>query len=573
MLYNDERPQRFDEMVGQKHIVANIQNQSLHDSWFQVYILAGQFGSGKTTMARIIELAINCSNKDSHGNPCLECDNCKDIIEGRSTDIMEIDAASNTGVDSIRDLKEAVSYLPVNLKKKVYVIDEVHMLSKSAFNALLKVLEEPPKHVVFVLCTTELNAIPATVRSRSAIYIFGQISYEDILGKLDKVSAQRSINISTEALGLIAKNSQGAMRDAYSLLQQVSSGSGNQRIEAEDVRKIIGISDPHYLFDLLKSIVTSKTADCILKIENAVSQGKDLSLMLNELIEIVVDAVVAKSASMDIIRNTEQYKELLSEIVEISYAEQLCHIADGLMDIRIDLRKCPSKTTVIVGLIRITTTTINASILQRLETVENMLNNAVLPKKELSDKDTIQENKEENMSLVHASTTSDVAAVDKEQHIHHGNPSNFSEGMIKEDNTIKNVEEEKEIKEPVLEENIPNDQAENEKSPKDVFDIFSLLETFNNFSSTGTTQNGHTSDNRDMKDNTKLRMLEARLNLISQDDIIFKTSLYGCVKTMHNGELVLKTPLEPVYKIVNTYLTVSGVNDISVEYDSTVSLN
>jgi DNA polymerase-3 subunit gamma/tau len=637
MLHNEERPHKFDTVVGQRHIVEGISNQSREDKWFQVYIFAGQFGGGKTTMARIVALASNCQQKDSNGNPCLECESCKAILTGTTTDIMEIDAASNTGVDSIRDLKEGTGYMPVNLKNKVYIIDEVHMLSKGAFNALLKVLEEPPEYTMFILCTTDLKAIPVTVRSRAATYIFEQIAYSDIYNKLLEVADNHSYGISKDAVALIAKNAQGAMRNAYSLLQQVTSGS-SINVEAEDVQRILGLTDPSYLFSLLKNIILANMAECISLVEQAASLGKDMSIMINDLIDIVSDAVIAKSTSVDKIHDTENYKEKLEEIVKISYNEQLCQIADGLMNIRVDLRKCPAKTTVVVGIIRITTSTINAAFLSRIEVIEKALQNGNLPVNVTNpEKSNMEFSEDKSLSpaiieesmptdIKHSHTNivsetyyeEDVAAVDKDicsnATTDLTDTQDFSsiEFQPVENNVLcDKTEIEKNnitdlpddcgastyVSEVDVNKNdgrgddlaadIQNDGTEDENREltqeiiyADEFDVFSLFDDFNSMSfdnpieeniSVGDSKKNITSKNAE--NSAKQKQLEERLRLVSEEDKIFSTALQGCKRTMRNGILVLRTPLKPVSIIVQTYLNVSELKEIEVEFDASLSLN
>lgn len=565
MLYNEERPHSFDEMVGQKHIVENLRNQSKEDKWFQVYILAGQFGGGKTTMARIIALASNCKHKEANGNPCLECESCKLILSNGTSDIMEIDAASNTGVDNIRDLKESTSYKPLNLSKKIYIIDEVHMISKQAFNALLKILEEPPQNTIFILCTTDLMAIPATVRSRAAIYIFEQISFADIFAKLENVSNRRSYNISKNALVLIAKNAQGSMRNAYGLLQQITSGS-DKCVEESDVQQILGLSDTTYIFDLLKSIINAEPGDCILKLEKAAALGKDMSLMVNDMIDIVANAIIGKSASIDIIHETDKYKELLSEIVSISYLDQLCHIADGLMDIRVNLRRCPEKTTVAVGIIRITTSAITTSFISRLKRLEEMLENGQVVSKEAIP-DEIQD-KCMDSSVTNSKSADIVSDVYYED-------VGKAAGVDVKPNEINTVIE-NEIVETV---NSTSDMASDIKDEEvienemDYFDMFSLFEEFNSINVTAPSipseieQTGKTEDVL-----SKQRRLEERLKLVSEEDSVFTAALMGCAKSMKDGMLVLETPLKPVYDIVDAYISATNIEEVEVIFDPLITL-
>ena len=221
MISQDERPRTFDEMLGQEFIVENIRQQSITNRWFPVYILEGQYGSGKTTMEKIIALAANCTHKDERGNPCLKCPSCQHILSG-GLDFKEIDAAKNSGVDDIRALQEYVDYIPTQLKYKVIAIDEVHMLSKSAFNGMLKMLEEPPEYMIFILCTSESQAIPITVKSRAARYKFSRLGESMITKGLLRAAPKHGIDLDSDAASLLASCSDGSMRNAYVLLEQVS---------------------------------------------------------------------------------------------------------------------------------------------------------------------------------------------------------------------------------------------------------------------------------------------------------------------------------------------------------------
>lgn len=349
MLYNTERPHTFDAVVGQKDIVENIRKQSIKNRFFQVYILGGQFGSGKTTMARIIAMAANCEHKDANGNPCCQCEACKEILDGVSMDVTEIDAASNTGVDNIRAWKESVGFYPTFLKKKVYIIDEVHMLSSGAFNALLKVLEEPPAHAMFVLCTTEVKKIPATVRSRAAMYTFGQIREQDMFAHLQDVAKKHDITFSDDGLHLICKNSDGAMRNALALLEQVSLAGD---VTEQSVADMIGITDTKYLFELAQLLIDMNQAGAVEKVNTLLEGGKDPAMMVTDLLQICADAVLAVHDAVHLINGTKTYCDQVSALAGKADARSINALASGLMEIRAELRSMPGKVTLICGIIR-----------------------------------------------------------------------------------------------------------------------------------------------------------------------------------------------------------------------------
>lgn len=373
MLYNTERPHTFDAVVGQKDIVENIRKQSIKNRFFQVYILGGQFGSGKTTMARIIAMAANCEHKDANGNPCCQCEACKEILDGVSMDVTEIDAASNTGVDNIRALKESVGFYPTSLKNKVYIIDEVHMLSTGAFNALLKVLEEPPAHAMFILCTTEVKKIPATVRSRAAMYTFGQIREVDMFEHLQRVAKKHDITYSDDGLHLICKNSEGAMRNALALLEQVSLVGD---VTEQSVADMIGITDTKYLFELANVMINMDQAGAVEKVNTLLEGGKDPAMMVTDLLQICADAVLAVHDAVHLINGTKTYCDQVSALAGKADARSINALASGLMEIRAELRSMPGKVTLICGIIRMLSDGVNAVALltAKVEKLQHLVN-------------------------------------------------------------------------------------------------------------------------------------------------------------------------------------------------------
>jgi len=344
----DERPASFDAMVGQEAVVSNLRRQSQTGQFFQCYILEGQFGSGKTTMARILSKAANCEHPDEKGNPCGCCPSCRAVAAG-SSDIVELDAASNTGVDSIRQIKESVSYLPVELKKKVYIIDEVHKLSDSAFNALLKVLEEPPKHVMFILCTTEMKKIPATIRSRAACYHFAQISEEKMAHKLIELSEKYRLNYDPAGIDLICMNAAGSMRNALKLLEQSSQAENG--ISEASVREMLGLTDPVDLFATLDSLIHGSIARTIPFVRTLLKKGCYPLSMVSDMLSICSDAVVYASTQEMEKKNTAHYRELLGDMCVDVKTSRLCEITNGLMDIYQKLQINADETTLVCGLI------------------------------------------------------------------------------------------------------------------------------------------------------------------------------------------------------------------------------
>lgn len=360
LLANEVRPHRFDDVVGQKSIVENIRMQSVKNKFFQAYTLCGQFGSGKTTIARIIQKAVNCKHKDENGNPCLKCESCKTIMRGTATDVVEIDAASNTGVDNIRALKDEVQYLPSVLDKKVYIIDEVQRLSTGAFDALLKVLEEPPAHVIFILCTTEKNKIPKTILSRTAVYNFGCISTEDIAAHLERVAKEHSIPADKDALNLIAKNSQGAMRNALSLLEQISNAGD---VTEKAVADMLGIAESSKIYSLLFSLLAKDRKECIFRIMELLDGGAEPYSMISDMLDMLSDCLV-NSYGVNSTNGTKEYAERVTGLVERYKPSDFSATIKALLDLKSQIRICPDRSTIICGLVSFLTPSSDSRIVE-----------------------------------------------------------------------------------------------------------------------------------------------------------------------------------------------------------------
>ena len=280
-LYRKWRPMTFDDVVSQPHITATLSRQVADGKTAHAYLFTGSRGTGKTTCARILAKAINCLNPQG-GKPCLECEICRAADAGTLSDIVEIDAASNTGVDDIRELRDSAIYTPELCRYKVYIIDEVHMLSNAAFNALLKIMEEPPEHIKFILATTEVHKVPATIISRCQRFDFRRIREEDIVERLLYIAENEKIDLKPDGAELIARLSDGAMRDALSLLDQCVACS--EHIDAEAVSAAAGVAGRDYLFDILSFSAEGDAAGAILKIDELYSKSKDMSRLCDELL-------------------------------------------------------------------------------------------------------------------------------------------------------------------------------------------------------------------------------------------------------------------------------------------------
>ena len=295
-LYRKFRPQEFAEVKGQNHIVTTLKNQIKTDRIGHAYLFTGTRGTGKTTVAKIFAKAVNCEHPLEDGSPCGICSSCKAITEGRSLDVTEIDAASNNGVENIRDIIDGISYPPSEGKYKVYIIDEVHMLSKSAFNAFLKSLEEPPEYVIFILATTEVQAIPITILSRCQRYEFHRISIDTIAARLTSLMEQEQVEIDEKAIRYIAKVADGSMRDALSLMDQCIAFYLGQRITYDNVLKVLGAVDTEIFSKLLRSIHEHNVIDALSIIEAVVVDGKELSQFMNDFIWYLRNLLLIKSS-------------------------------------------------------------------------------------------------------------------------------------------------------------------------------------------------------------------------------------------------------------------------------------
>ena len=279
-LYRQWRPRNFSQMVGQKAIVETLRNQVINDRIAHAYLFCGSRGTGKTSTAKILAKAINCEHP-SNGDPCGKCSNCLRMEKEESLDIIEIDAASNNGVDEMRDLRDTVKYPPQFGKYKVYIIDEVHMLSTSAFNALLKTLEEPPAHIVFILATTEPQKLPETILSRCQRFDFGRISVHDIQGRLREAAEGSGATVSSAALMMIARAAEGGMRDALSILDMCLGYGSN--IDEETVRSILGTCDKSFLFSFVNALAEEDTQNLFRMIDQVMRNGRDPAVFLRDI--------------------------------------------------------------------------------------------------------------------------------------------------------------------------------------------------------------------------------------------------------------------------------------------------
>lgn len=284
-LYRSERPERFNEIIGQKHIVRILQHQLETDNVSQAYLFTGTRGTGKTTTARILAKALNCTGNPADGQlPCGECENCKAIKEGRFLDVIEMDAASNNGVDDIRDLIDRVNYPPMVGRYKVYIIDEVHMLSTSAENAFLKTLEEPPAHVIFILATTNPEKVRETIRSRCMRLDFRRVSEDDLIEGMERICRRKQVNITRDALALVAQKADGSVRDGLSILEQCISG-GDALVDLETVEDYLGSAGMDFYLGLTQNVIEHNMAEALKRVGDALRTGCDAKQIFSDWLE------------------------------------------------------------------------------------------------------------------------------------------------------------------------------------------------------------------------------------------------------------------------------------------------
>ena len=332
------RPRRFDEVVGQEHITATLSNAVRSGRIAHCYLFCGPRGVGKTTSARILAKLLNCANRDEL-NPCDTCPSCKSIAEGTSMDVLEIDGASNNSVEDVRELRELVRYVPTGGAYKIYIIDEVHMLSTAAFNALLKTLEEPPENVVFVFATTEVQQVPETIQSRCQRFNFRRIPTSQIASHLGLIARSEKIDADEEALYLLAHRADGALRDAESLFDQVSSFE-EERITAEVVRRVLGLVDRSVFFELSHAIVNADARAVLQVISSVIDEGGDLEELVRGYAEhasYLLHAKVQGSASQLEVADAERTQ--YEETAKLFGDEDILRILRTILDLESDLKR------------------------------------------------------------------------------------------------------------------------------------------------------------------------------------------------------------------------------------------
>ena len=339
-LYRKYRPAVFDDVYGQEHITSILRYEAMRGSVSHAYLFSGSRGTGKTTCAKILAKSVNCLNPQN-GNPCNECENCRAIDTGNTTDVIEMDAATNTGVDYIRDLRENVMYTPAMLKKRVYIIDEAHMLSDSAFNALLKTIEEPPEHVLYIFATTEQHKIPATIISRCQRFEFRRISMNSLVERLMFIAKNEDIDLTEEGATLIAKTAQGGMRDAISLME-LCAGS-HKTITASLVNEILGTSPYDKMCDVAKNIANKDYGKLFEAINEVVTSSKDILVFFSDLTAFYRDMMVQKSnVASNYLELLPSESKLLAETTELFNMPTLIYHATLLDEAYANMLRNPS---------------------------------------------------------------------------------------------------------------------------------------------------------------------------------------------------------------------------------------
>ncbi len=350
-LYRKFRPTKFSEIVGQEHIKRTLQNQLISDRVGHAYLFNGGRGTGKTTTAKILARAVNCLNPKD-GEPCNECEICKGALDGSLTDIIEMDAASNNGVEDVRSIREAVNFLPTKAKYRVYIIDEVHMLTIGAFNALLKTLEEPPEHVKFILATTEPQKLPVTILSRCQRFDFKRISNEDIIKDLEYVCNESKIKITPKALELIAVLAEGGMRDALSILERCSQEDVDE-IDENRVKELVGIPKTVAIQGIVDAIVDENVELTLENLQSIIDEGKDINNLVWEIIKYVKDILIHKSTNKTELYSEEEIEKIKQIENKIS-KQELINLICELSEIENAMKQSTQKLIILqTGLIKL----------------------------------------------------------------------------------------------------------------------------------------------------------------------------------------------------------------------------
>ena len=381
-LYRKFRPNNFGDVKGQDHITTTLKNQLKADRIGHAYLFTGTRGTGKTTVAKIFARAVNCENPDENG-PCGECAVCKAIAAGTSLNVIEIDAASNNGVDNIRDIIDQVSYRPTEGKYKVYIIDEVHMLSTGAFNAMLKTLEEPPEYVIFILATTEVHKLPITVLSRCQRYDFRRISIDTISDRLRELMETEHVNIEDKAIRYIAKTADGSLRDALSLLDQCIAFHFGETLTYDMALDVLGAVDTEVFSSLLRDCLNSNVSGCISTLDEVITQGRELTQFVVDFTWYLRNLMLVQTSDglEDVVDMSSDNLARLKEEASLAKREQIIRYIHIFSDLSNQIRYATQKRVLVeIALIRLCKPAMdqdNAAILGRIDAVEKQLEEGV----------------------------------------------------------------------------------------------------------------------------------------------------------------------------------------------------
>ncbi len=383
-LYRKFRPDNFADVKGQDHIVTTLKNQILSGRVGHAYLFCGTRGTGKTTIAKIMAKAVNCENPQD-GNPCCECAACKSIAAGVNMSVAEIDAASNNGVDNVREIIDEVAFPPADAKYRVYIIDEVHMLSDKAFPALLKTLEEPPAYCIFILATTDPQKIPITIRSRCQRYDFKRITVDVITDRLEELTSIENVDVEPRALRYIAKVADGSMRDALSLLDQCLAFHYGKKLEYDMVLSVLGAVDTEVFSRLYRSVLALDVIGCLKILDEVVTQGRELSQFVTDLIEYLRNILIVKSSDdpWSILDVSDENRARLTEEAEMSDLQAIIRyiriFSKLLNDIKYSASKRIMVETALVKLCKPEMETSYDSLLDRIRVLEEKLDKGIGP--------------------------------------------------------------------------------------------------------------------------------------------------------------------------------------------------
>src|SRR5438477_9157822 len=372
VLARKYRPQKFSDVIGQDHVTRTLKNAIEQGRTAHGYIFSGHRGIGKTTIARILAMALNCRSSDKPvTEPCGVCDSCVEIRAGNAVDVIEIDAATNRGIDEIRELREAARYRPARDRFKIYILDEAHQITDAAFNALLKTLEEPPGHVVFMLATTQPEDIPQTIRSRCQDFSFRAVRFEEILGQLRDLAAREKIKADEDALALVAEAGDGSMRDALSILDQAIASCGD-RLTADTVRQLVGAAHSGILEEVMQSVAQGSSEEVLRLADKLISEGHNPTHFARQMVRFLRNAMVAKVAGKDssLLQISGDERERVARVAELFSEEDLARHLQIMLRVHSELSyRQEQRFHLELGLLKMTHA-------QRLLPIEQLLSEA-----------------------------------------------------------------------------------------------------------------------------------------------------------------------------------------------------